>query len=384
MSRTVAILTPDVSQNGLGRADVLARVLAQRFDVSIVGPQFGPGVWAPLAGEEAAVPVTGVPMPRHGRRQQSEGWRRIRSHLDADLVYVSKPFASSMWNAWRACRGRPMALDIDDWEAGLLSEARQGLPASARAREFWTSVTNLHHRADWNVLAGDRLARRIRLRTAASRFLQRRFGGTLVWHARDTEVFDPSRFSPADERQRLGLPDSKTIVMFLGTPHLHKGMQDLVDLVRRVPSCHLVVAGADPLKMPPQLGSILRDGACTVLPPARFSHAPRLLSACDVVVLPQKGGPATSGQVPAKVFDALAMGKPVIASATADLPEILAGCGRVVPPGDAAGFATALEEIASDPDLRRRLGATGRSRCVAEYSVAAMRRVLPPLLEEAL
>jgi glycosyltransferase involved in cell wall biosynthesis len=38
--------------------------------------------------------------------------------------------------------------------------------------------------------------------------------------------------------------------------------------------------------------------------------------------------------MPCKMFEAMAMGKPIVASAVSDLPEVLEDCGKSAAPGD--------------------------------------------------
>src|SRR5207244_4397593 len=78
-----------------------------------------------------------------------------------------------------------------------------------------------------------------------SRFLADRFGGLLVPHVRDTEAWTPERFDRAAARARLGVGDAR-VVMFLGTPRAHKGVEDLVEATAGLDGARLVVVGADP------------------------------------------------------------------------------------------------------------------------------------------
>ena len=43
----ISILGFDLSDNATGRADLLARLLAPRYAVEVVGPRFGTDVWRP-------------------------------------------------------------------------------------------------------------------------------------------------------------------------------------------------------------------------------------------------------------------------------------------------------------------------------------------------
>lgn len=65
----------------------------------------------------------------------------------------------------------------------------------------------------------------------------------------------------------------------------------------------------------------------------------------------------------------MAMGRPIVASAVSDLPEVVDGCGRLVPAGDAEALASAIANLLEDGDRARELGARARARCVERYSL---------------
>jgi len=44
----ISILTPDFSHNCFGRPWLLAKVLQKHYDVEMIGPAFGDGIWSPL------------------------------------------------------------------------------------------------------------------------------------------------------------------------------------------------------------------------------------------------------------------------------------------------------------------------------------------------
>jgi len=56
------------------------------------------------------------------------------------------------------------------------------------------------------------------------------------------------------------------------------------------------------------------------------------------------------------------------------VPEVVADgeTGILVEAGDADGLASALDRLLSDPEHARSLGAAGRSRALADFSVARM------------
>jgi glycosyltransferase involved in cell wall biosynthesis len=83
--------------------------------------------------------------------------------------------------------------------------------------------------------------------------------------------------------------------------------------------------------------------------------------------------------------EAMAAGKPVIASRTGGLADIVRDgeSGLLVPPGDAPALAAALERLLDDIALRRAMGARARQIAAAEYDWGVVvRRHYLPLLED--
>jgi glycosyltransferase involved in cell wall biosynthesis len=121
-----------------------------------------------------------------------------------------------------------------------------------------------------------------------------------------------------------------------------------------------------------------------MLGPVPFSEVPGFLEAADVVAIPQRDTSDTRGQVPAKLFDAMALGRPIVSTRVSMIPEILEGCGTLVAPGDVAGLASAIEHLADHAAEARALGERARRRCEERYSFVSARRVLFPVLERVM
>ena len=370
----VSVLCFDVSDNAAGRAHLLARLLAPIADVEIVGPRHGSGVWPPVSAD--AVPYVSVPA---GRIASFAGaLPALLRAADGDLLYASKPRLGSagLGLLKRRLGRRPLLLDIDDWEVGFF--LRSGVWGTVGRALNWTNPRGL----PWTWLM-ERWARAADAITVASRFLQERFGGTLIPHVRDTDAWRPGLSDPAEVRARLDAV-GKRLVMFLGTAREHKGVDDLVAAVAGLarPDVVLALVGTDPDSA---TGRRLRARlpALRLIPAIAFAEVPRYLEAADVVAVPQREGPDTRGQVPAKLFDAMALARPIVATRVSMIPEILdgGGCGVLVPPGDAVALGAAIERLVSDPEKARELGARARARCAARYSFASARRDLFPLVE---
>ena len=368
--KTVSVLAFDLSDNATGRADLLARLLAPRYHVHVVGPRFGPELWAPA--RETKIEhreIEGARYPRFAARLGA-----LARLADGDILYASKLRATSFGVGLlaRRQRRRPLVLDIDDWELGFF--LRSGAWGTAGRALNVSNPNGL----PWTWLM-ERLTGRADALTAGSRFLERRFGGTLIPHVRDTEAWDPARYDREAARAALAA-GHRRVVMFLGTPRGHKGVDDLVAAIATLgDDVMLAIVGTDPA------GEAARRWTKTpsvrVFGEIPFDDVPRWLIAADVVAVPQRATADTVGQVPAKIFDAMALARPVISTRVSMIPEILDGCGVVVPPGDVRALAAAIRRLLNDPAEAAALGRAGRARCEAEYSFRAARARLFPLFE---
>jgi len=103
-----------------------------------------------------------------------------------------------------------------------------------------------------------------------------------------------------------------------------------------------------------------------------------LLSGALALVLPS----ASEGfGLPA--VEAAACGTPVVATTESPLPDLLAGGGLFVRPGDAGALASALRRLLADEPGRRDLGVTARRRAAALTWPAGARAALAALREAA-
>jgi len=73
-------------------------------------------------------------------------------------------------------------------------------------------------------------------------------------------------------------------------------------------------------------------------------------------------------------MEAMALGKPVVATAVGGVPEVVADgqTGILVQPGDPAALAAAVVELLSDPARAEEMGERGRQRAAAHFDIAEM------------
>lgn len=94
--------------------------------------------------------------------------------------------------------------------------------------------------------------------------------------------------------------------------------------------------------------------------------------------------PSFAEGLPVVIMEAFALGRPVISTYIAGIPELLdARCGWIVPAGSVEALAQAMREaLRASPETLRALGAEGRRRCVAQHDVAVSAAQLKALFAQ--
>jgi glycosyltransferase involved in cell wall biosynthesis len=330
-------------------------------------------LWKPLQG--APLPIESVRMHRLPLFGLS-AWKLAR-RLRGQILYAVKPVPASFGVALahRGLSGKPLLLDIDDDEVSF----RPPLSLRAPARILSSLFDPSSRRTVRACLARIDRANEI---TVASLGLQRRFGGTLIPHAREMSRLKPPDADRAALRRRYRVPEGLNVVMFAGTPRPHKGIEDVavaVSLMKH--EAVLVLAGADAETA--YVRSILSAfPRVLIIPPFPYAERESVLHIADVLVVPQREAVQSEMQVPAKLLDAMAARKPIVATAVSDIPSMLGHSpgdarGYLVAPGDVASMARALDAVFDDPAeaLARASRAQEWCRQHASYDVVAPRLI---------
>ncbi len=160
-------------------------------------------------------------------------------------------------------------------------------------------------------------------------------------------------------------PPEGSLVLFIGRMERRKGAAVLVDalarLRERVPSAELLLVGEGPERRAVEeaVPGALRD---VVIFAGRVDPAelPEVFKRAAVVCAPSLGG-ESFGIV---LLEAMSAGRPVVASSIPGYAAVARDGvdGILVPPGDAAGLASALADLLTDPDRARAMGEAGRER----------------------
>jgi glycosyltransferase involved in cell wall biosynthesis len=171
----------------------------------------------------------------------------------------------------------------------------------------------------------------------------------------------------------FGLPADALTIGMAAQLIPRKGHRYLLDalpaLCARFPTLQVLMFGKGPLE------GALRDeiaahGLGDRVQLAGFrDDLPRWLGGLDVLA-----HPADMEGLGIALLQAAAAAVPVVASRAGGLPEAVEDgvTGILVPPGDVATLGAALAQLLADAPLRQRLGAAGRARILAEFSINAM------------
>jgi glycosyltransferase involved in cell wall biosynthesis len=182
-----------------------------------------------------------------------------------------------------------------------------------------------------------------------------------------------AEFTPPPAEQiaavRASLGEDRPVILAAGRLVAQKGYPLLLAAAtrwqHRDPVPLLVIAGEGPLAG--ALAEQARNTGIAVRFLGQRTDIPALLGAADVVVVPS----FWEGQ-PLIVQEALRAGRPLVASRTGGIPDVTGeDAALLVPPGDPAALAGAVQLVLDDPGLAAKLGAAAVERAGQLPSIGA-------------
>lgn len=189
-------------------------------------------------------------------------------------------------------------------------------------------------------------------------------------------------------RREYGIEERDCVVVFLGRLDPKKGLQHFIAAAAQIlperPEARFLIAGP-PDAFQPEWAERMKAAAAPLAASRRFAflgaveEPERLLTACDILVLPSQGEGMSH-----VVSEAGAAGLAVVAfddGAAADQLERGAG-GRLIAPDRPDLLAPAIRELIDDAPLRRALGLRLREKVRREYGAESVVRVWEEVLSE--
>lgn len=181
----------------------------------------------------------------------------------------------------------------------------------------------------------------------------------------DVSLLDRSA-DPADARAALSLSREGVWAGTVSSLVDYEGLNTFLRALALVRSRGVDLRGAivgDGVSRPGLIALATQLGVSDVVEfPGRVSAADavRWHEALDMFVVPRNDTPVCRVVTPLKPVEAMALGRPVVASDLPALHEVGAASGLLAPASNVAAWASRLEKLARDEGLRASLGRQGR------------------------
>jgi len=177
-------------------------------------------------------------------------------------------------------------------------------------------------------------------------------------------------FSPRPKEKKLLDQlklSGKFIFGYIGTLGMAHGLDSILkaaDKLRQNPNIHFLFVGSGSERKPLiKMAKDMNLSNVTFVPARPRSEIPNYLSICDIALVHLKDHPVFKSVIPSKIFEAMAMGIPVLLA----LPDGEAsslirdtGSGYCLNPGNTSQFCEAVNYLYKNPDRLNEYGKAGR------------------------
>jgi glycosyltransferase involved in cell wall biosynthesis len=179
-------------------------------------------------------------------------------------------------------------------------------------------------------------------------------------------------------------------ISYIGGVGWHRGIQTAISAMPHIlaatPEARLIVVGSGSNEA--ELKELARregvEQAVEFTGWQPFELVPSYISASDVCLIPHIASGHTNSTIPHKIFQCMAMRKPVVVSSAKPLERIVkeTGAGLVYSSGDAEALAEAVIKIHLDSELATRLGEAGKKAVGQKYNWKAEAEKLVSLYQD--
>lgn len=303
---SVAVSGWDLSHNAAGRAVTLAELYqyAGFNNVTVIGAilqnkKKNKSIWAPIRGHQ--IPFSFFEVDLNNIDLLLHKAINFVINNPFDIVHLSKPRITNIllgvlykyiWNS-------TVFMDIDDEELAFIGNRPLRKFSSKEIKgPIWTELSLKYY----DIFNGV---------TVSNPALQKKYGGTIIPHVRNEQIFKPSLSLKKQNRELYGIKDDDIVVLFFGTPKRHKGLLETAKAIAEVEHKNIIfmiVGDFDEQQLKNELIDI--EGVNYLfLPNQPYDKIGDIVSVGDICILMQdKNSEIAKYQLPAKLIDALAMG----------------------------------------------------------------------------
>ena len=279
--------------------------------------------------------------PRPSRRDRiGAGWGLLAEarRRGADVLHLHDPeLLPAAW-LWRRRTGRPVIYDAHEY-LGQTTRTKPWIPQALRVPTALTVERierALAHRVDAVVAVTEDMA--------------------LDFAQAGIRAVSVANFASTARFPEPGLTEDG-LVVYVGALDESRGLGLMLQAFPMVdaPKARLLLAGpGTPGPLPARVEHI---------GPVAYDDVPALLDRASVIWIPLRRTPNNDRGRLTKVMEAMASGRPLVASDLTRTAAIVrqAGAGVIVPFDDPAAHAAALTDLLRDPARAQQLGAAGRS-----------------------
>lgn len=202
----------------------------------------------------------------------------------------------------------------------------------------------------------------------------KRFFGTIYNLSGDAEIVD----APSTIRKELGFSEGDVVIVSTGRIIRDKGFDTLCAVARRFrdrPEVKFVIAGEGAYReeFAREIQAAGQEKQVFLL--GYRSDVGNILAGSDIFLICTR-----HETLCISILEAALAGLPVVASNVGGIPEIVdETTGVLVDPGDADGFASALEGLIASRDLRLQMGSAGRAKIENKFDNKKIEKQLDDL-----
>lgn len=344
----ILMVAPSLSGSSYVIPYIFAKILAKKHDVKIIGPTFGKKIFV----DDKSVKVERV--EPHIKSPVQVGMmnlvpvnlmRLMKGDFDVMHCFKLYPHTAPVCAMAKRFLKKPLVLTIDDYD--------KASPRNPVKRKILSASEKYHRFADEKIVMSTKL--------------KKIYGGEVIYQPIDTDKGRPSKAAAKKLRKKLGL-EGKTVVTHVGTLYETKGIDILIRAVQAAKSDDIKLVLFEFGKETEKYKRMSGPETVWVKKKTGEKSLDYTLM-CDIYAIPTRDTAYTRVQTPAKIFEAMAMGRAIVASSLGDIPAILENgkSGLLVRPGDEVALRNAILKLAENKKLRERIGKRARKNYARKY-----------------
>lgn len=183
----------------------------------------------------------------------------------------------------------------------------------------------------------------------------------------DLSFYNPAQFTNA-WKNKNGFKENDFLLLYGGILGIAQGLEVIVQaayILKEHPSIHFIMVGSGPEKAKLQrLISELNTRNVHLLDGVSKTEMPNILAAVDAGIIPLKKLELFKGAIPSKIFECLAMKKPVLLGVEGEAQRLFieeGHCGIAFEPENAQSLSQAILTLFQNRPLAEKMGEAGRN-----------------------